>query len=136
MKESVRILAVEDETAVAQLLALVLCGPHCKVTTAADGEEALAKIAASPQPFDVIMTDHNMPRVSGLELVRQLRAQNFGGKIAVLSAHLTEQNVRAYEDLGVDLLLSKQFDMDELRHAIDVLANQVSTSSWRAQAGV
>jgi CheY-like chemotaxis protein len=129
MKESVRILAVEDETAVAQLLALVLCGPHCKVTTAADGEEALAKIAASPQPFDVIMTDHNMPRVSGLELVRQLRAQNFGGKIAVLSAHLTEQNVRAYEDLGVDLLLSKPFDIDELRHAIDVLANQVSTTA-------
>jgi CheY-like chemotaxis protein len=129
MKESVKILAVEDETAVAQLLALVLCGPHCRVTTAADGEEALAKIAAAPQPFDVIMTDHNMPRMAGLELVRQLRAQNFGGKIAVLSAHLTEQNVSAYQALGVDLLLSKPFDMDELRHAIDVLANQVSMTT-------
>ena len=129
MKESVKILAVEDETAVAQLLALVLCGPNCKVTTAADGEEALAKIAASPRPFDVILTDHNMPRVTGLELVRQLRAQNFGGKIAVLSAHLTEQNVAAYEELGVDLLLSKPFDMDELRRAIDVLANQVSAAA-------
>jgi DNA-binding response OmpR family regulator len=125
----VKILAVEDETAVAQLLALVLCGPHCRVTTAADGEEALAKIAAAPQPFDVIMTDHNMPRMAGLELVRQLRAQNFGGKIAVLSAHLTEQNVSAYQALGVDLLLSKPFDMDELRHAIDVLANQVSMTT-------
>jgi CheY-like chemotaxis protein len=129
MKESVKILAVEDETAVAQLLALVLCGPHCRVTTAADGEEALAKIAASPRPFDVILTDHQMPRVSGLELVRQLRAQNFAGKIAVLSAHLTEQNVSAYKELGVDLLLSKPFDMDELRHAIDVLANQVSVTA-------
>jgi CheY-like chemotaxis protein len=111
------------------LLALVLCGPHCRVTTAADGEEALAKIAASPRPFDVILTDHQMPRVSGLELVRQLRAQNFAGKIAVLSAHLTEQNVSAYKELGVDLLLSKPFDMDELRHAIDVLANQVSVTA-------
>ena len=47
MKNGLRILTVEDETAVAQLLALVLCGPHCKVTSAADGGEALAKIAAS-----------------------------------------------------------------------------------------
>ena len=52
MKEGIRILAVEDETAVAQLLALVLCGPNCKVTTACDGEEALAKIAAAPRPFE------------------------------------------------------------------------------------
>lgn len=129
MKESVKILAVEDETAVAQLLALVLCGPHCKVTTAGNGEEALAKIAASPRPFDVVLTDHSMPRVTGLELVRQLRVQNFGGKIAVLSAHLTEQNVHAYQELGVDLLLSKPFDMDELRHAVDVLADQASITA-------
>jgi CheY-like chemotaxis protein len=129
MKESVKILAVEDETAVAQLLALVLCGPRCKVTTAANGEEALAKIAASPRPFDVVLTDHSMPRLTGLELVRQLRVQNFDGKIAVLSAHLTEQNVHAYEDLGVDLLLSKPFDMDELRHAVDVLADQASITA-------
>ena len=46
MKNGLRILTVEDETAVAQLLALVLCGPNCKVTSAADGGEALAKIAA------------------------------------------------------------------------------------------
>lgn len=124
MNNPVRILAVEDETAVAQLLALVLCGPACKVTTACDGAEALAKIAASPQPFDVVITDHQMPRVTGLELVGQLRKNEFGGKIAVLSAHLTEANVRAYEELGVDLLLTKPFDIDELRHAVEVLSGQ------------
>ena len=124
MSESTRILAVEDETAVAQLLALVLCGPSCQVVTAGDGAEPLEKISAARRPFDVVITDHNMPRLTGLELVRQLRGSNFSGKIAVLSAHLNPENMRAYRELQVDLMLSKPFDVRELRHAIEVLAGE------------
>jgi DNA-binding response OmpR family regulator len=123
------ILAVEDETAVAQLLALVLGGPNCKVATASNGERALAKIASAKKPFDVVITDHLMPRVSGLELVRRLRGKNFTGKIVVLSGHLGEDNVSAYELLGVDMMISKPFDVEELRQTINVLTNgQVSHS--------
>jgi CheY-like chemotaxis protein len=122
IKNSTRILAVEDESAVAQLLALVLCGPTCQVATAGNGVEALQKIAAATRPFDLIITDHLMPRMCGLELVQQLRARGFGGKIAVLSAHLNQENTLAYEKLRVDLMLAKPFDVDELRHAIEVLA--------------
>jgi len=118
------ILAVEDETAVAQLLGLVLGGPNCKVATAGDGKQALNKIAAAKKPFDVVITDHLMPRVSGLELVRELRARNFGGKVVVLSAHLAEDNIEAYRQLGVDMMISKPFDVNELRQTIDVLAKQ------------
>ena len=122
MKDILKILTVEDESAVTQFLALLLAGPTCKVTSAADGAEALAKIGATAQSFDVVITDHKMPRVSGLELVRQLRARNFPGKIIVLSAHLTEKNVQAYQALSVDMMISKPFDVSELRQAIDVLA--------------
>jgi DNA-binding response OmpR family regulator len=115
------ILAVEDETAVAQLLALVLGGPNCKVATASNGEKALAKIDASKNRFDVVITDHRMPRVSGLELVRELRARKFEGKVVVLSAHLAEDNIKAYQKLGVNILISKPFDVAELRRTIDAL---------------
>jgi DNA-binding response OmpR family regulator len=115
------ILAVEDDSAVAQFLALVLGGENCKVATACSGKKALAKIGATARPFDVVITDHRMPRMSGLELVRQLRARNFGGKVVVLSAYLTESNSKAYEELGVDVMISKPFDVDELRRTIDVL---------------
>ena len=125
MKSDFKILAVEDETAVAQFLALVLCGPRCKVTTACDGQDALAKIDAATCPFDIVITDHRMPRMTGLELVRKLRARNFEGKIAVLSAHLTETNVHAYEEQNVDLMLAKPFDIDELRHAVQVLVDEI-----------
>ena len=124
MKNGLRILAVEDETAVAQFLALVLCGPHCKVTTAENGREALAKMETASQHFDIVITDHKMPNMTGLELVRELRARDFEGKIAVLSAHLNETTRQAYDELAVDLMLTKPFDVEELRRAVEVLASE------------
>ena len=134
MKADLRILAVEDETAVAQFLALVLCGPNCKVTTAHDGRDALGKIEASPVAFDIIITDHRMPRMCGLEFVQELRSRNFEGKIAVLSAHLDEAVTRGYEEQRVDVMISKPFDIDHLRRAIDALAEQIPAYATRAVA--
>jgi CheY-like chemotaxis protein len=126
MGNALRILTVEDEPAVTQLLALMLGGPTAKVTSAADGWEALMKIGAAAQPFDVIITDHRMPRVTGLDLVRQLRKREFDGKIIVLSAHLTDENIRAYEELKVDMMIAKPFDVEELRAAMELLTKQPS----------
>ena len=134
MKADLRILAVEDETAVAQFLALVLCGPHCKVVTARDGSDALAKMTASHRRFDIVITDHRMPRMCGLEFVRALREQNFEGKIAVLSAHLNETTARDYEEQRVDVMISKPFDIDHLRRAIETLAEQIPAYAEREVA--
>ncbi len=121
-----QILVVEDEKAVAHMIAMVLGGPAAKVFTARNGWEALIKIGATAQPFDVVITDHRMPRMGGLQLVRQLRAQNFGGKILVLSAHLSDEDIRAYEELCVDMMMSKPFDFDELQQAMAVLNKKAS----------
>ncbi len=126
MRQALQILAVEDEKAVAQILAVVLGGPMAKVARASDGWEALIKIGASPQPFDVVITDHRMPRMGGLELVRQLRARNFRGKILVLSAHLADEDIQAYEELKVDMMMSKPFNFDEIQNAVAVLTKGAS----------
>lgn len=128
MREALQILAVEDEKAVAQILAVVLGGPMAKVTRAADGWEALIKIAANPKPFDVIITDHRMPRMTGLELVRRLRTRNYKGKILVLSAHLSDENIHDYEELGVDMMMSKPFDFEEIQNAVAILTKGVSVA--------
>jgi two-component system response regulator PhoP len=121
-----QILVVEDEKAVAHMIAMVLGGPAAKVAKARNGWEALIKVGATAQPFDVVITDHRMPRMGGLQLVRQLRAQNFGGKILVLSAHLSDEDIRAYEELSVDMMMSKPFDFDELQQAMTVLNKKAS----------
>ncbi len=129
MRTPFQILAVEDEKAVAQVLAVVLGGPASKITRAADGWEALIKIGAATQPFDVVITDHRMPRMNGLDLVRRLRARKFTGKILVLSAHLSDEDVRAYEALHVDMMMSKPFDFEEIQSAVAVLTRSASVAA-------
>ena len=121
-----QILVVEDEKAVAHMIAMVLGGPAAKVSNARSGWEALIKVGATARPFDVIITDHRMPGMTGLELVRRLRAKNFGGKILVLSAYLSDEDIRAYEQLSVDMMMSKPFDFDELQQAMAVLDKKAS----------
>jgi CheY-like chemotaxis protein len=128
MTKSLQILAVEDEKAVAQILAVVLGGPAAKVTRAGDGWEALIKVAACEQPFDLVITDHRMPRMGGLELVRSLRARDFKGKILVLSAHLSDEDIQAYEQFGVDMMMSKPFDFAEIQNAVAVLTKGASVA--------
>ncbi len=128
MREPLKILAVEDEKAVAQILAVILGGPMAKVTRAADGWEALIKVGASMRPFDLIITDHRMPRMGGLELVRRLRTRDFEGKILVLSAHLSDEDIQAYEELGVDMMMSKPFDFAEIQNAVAVLTKGASVA--------
>ena len=123
-KAPLQILTVEDEKAVAQMLAVVLGGPTAKVTRATDGWEALIKVGASPRPFDVVITDHRMPRVSGLDLVRRLRERRFEGKILVLSAHLSDEDIEEYEKLDVDMMMSKPFDFEELQSAVALITRE------------
>ena len=126
MSEPLHILVVEDEKALAHMIATVLGGPGAKVARAANGWQALIRIGASPKPFDIIITDHRMPRMTGLQFVAILRERNFRGKILVLSGHLSDQDIRAYEKLNVDMMMSKPFDFDELQRALAVLNKKPS----------
>lgn len=121
-----QILVVEDEKALAHMMAMVVGGPASKVTKARNGWEALIKVGLATRPFDIVITDHRMPRMTGLQLVRRLRTQNFGGKILVLSAHLSDEDICAYEELNVDMIMSKPFDFDELQAAMAVLDRKTS----------
>lgn len=116
-------VTVEDETAVAQLLALVLCGPKCKVIGAGDGVEALEKIAASAQPFDIIITDHKMPRMT-LKISR--------ARSSYSRPFWTRKIPGPTQAVGVDLLLAEPFDMDELRNAVEILADEAPDYAQRA----
>ena len=122
MEKALNILSVDDEFRVAHALAFALSHPARKLTLAFSADEALAKVTDHSEPFDVVIIDHKMPKVSGIELVQRLRAANFDGKIIVLSAHLTDENRRAYAELNVDTMLTKPFDVHELREVVDSLA--------------
>ena len=90
-----------------------------------DGQEALARIVSDPAFFHVLVTDHHMPRLSGLGLVSKLRDTTFAGTIIVHSSGLTPSENAAFEALAVDVILSKPVQLPTLLGAL----RHASTSS-------
>lgn len=120
-----RILLAEDERSVAFSVAFALKIDGHKVQVVADGPQALASIGVEPDGFDLLITDHSMPGMTGVELIQQLRERSFRGKVMVLSAHLSAEIRAAYEALAVDAMVSKPFDVHELRVTVTQLATGI-----------
>lgn len=107
-----RVLLAEDDAHVGAFMAEALRFLGFEVTVAGDGEKALAKAAESE--FEVVMTDHRMPGMDGLGLVRALRTRGFGGRIYVASGVLSAHERASYEVLKVDGIASKPLALAEL----------------------
>jgi two-component system phosphate regulon response regulator PhoB len=108
------VLVVEDEDALATLLDYNLVKEGFRADRAADGEEALLKI--SEEPPDLIVLDWMLPKVSGVEVCRQLRAGPETRRIPVLmlTARGEESDKVRGLDTGADDYLVKPFAMSEL----------------------
>lgn len=124
-----RVLHVDDEQVVRAFIDEALHFLGFEVVGVADGDAALACLAR--KSFDVVITDHHMPKIGGLELVRELRAQAFGGRIYVLSGALDANDRREYETLGVDGIAAKPLGLMELNL---FLKNATTAPSPRSRA--
>lgn len=94
-----RILVVDDESDIREMLAVVLAAESWTVEQAADGEEALESVRRRPP--DVLILDHNMPRLTGLDVARRLLAEGFGAPILLFSAYLDRAILAQCAELGV-----------------------------------
>src|SRR2546423_11360454 len=94
------ILIAEDERAVAFSISFALKADGHKIEIVSDGEEALSELSRKPGGFDVLITDHSMPRVNGNELVKRLRETAFPGRRGVLFAQFSAENREASLDPG------------------------------------
>ena len=86
----------------------------------ADGALALARIEEDAA-FDLVITDHHMPNMNGLEFVTQLRERSFPGKIMVFSSELSESVAREYRERTVDRILYKPVFPAALRRVLGEL---------------
>jgi two-component system, chemotaxis family, chemotaxis protein CheY len=86
----------------------------------ADGAEALAQIDADPA-YDLVITDHHMPNLNGLEFVTKLRERHFPGKVMVFSSELSDTVARQYKEQNVDRILYKPIIPSNLRKIIGEL---------------
>jgi DNA-binding response OmpR family regulator len=107
-----KLLIVEDEARMADLLHKGLTEEGHTATCAADGAEGLT--LAKNYEFDVIILDVMMPKLSGYELARRLRAEKVRTPILMLTARDSVPDVVKGLDLGADDYMTKPFSFEEL----------------------
>lgn len=114
-----RILVVEDENLIREMLVLALEAEGYAIATAADGRTALALLqSAEPTfgefPFDLVILDLMLPQINGLDICRLLRHQGNQVPILILSAKGSETDRVLGLEVGADDYLTKPFSMREL----------------------
>jgi DNA-binding response OmpR family regulator len=102
-----RVLLVEDETALAEPLAAGLRADGYAVDVAADGVDGLTR--AQSTGYDAIVLDIMLPRMSGYEVVRRMRAAQVWTPVVMLTAKDGEYDEADALDLGADDYLTKPF---------------------------
>ncbi len=107
-----KLLIVEDEPRMSALLRKGLTEEGHTATCAADGAEGLE--LAKSYEFDAIILDVMMPRLSGYELAKRLRAEKIRTPILMLTARDSVPDVVRGLDLGADDYMTKPFSFDEL----------------------
>ncbi len=112
--QRLRILIVDDEEMVRSTLSAILQRDQHLITMSEMPEEALRLVHDGPQNFDVVITDHAMPGMTGLELSRQLRHIRPDLHIILVSGYLTEQDLRDADALGISGVLDKPFRRQQI----------------------
>jgi CheY-like chemotaxis protein len=114
-RKSLRVLYADDMRELRQLLEIVLGRDGHVVDSVSDGHLALEAIQKNLSNYDVVITDHHMPTISGLELVAKLREIKFPGKIIVFSSELSTSVDAGYRHHKVDHILPKPIFPSDLR---------------------
>jgi len=117
-----RVLVVDDDDVIRQLITVNLELEGFEVATAVDGQDCLDRVR-DVRP-DVITLDIMMPRLDGWETAGRLRADpdTAGIKVVLLSARAQEADLERGSRIGVDAYLTKPFDPDELIEVVRRLA--------------
>lgn len=119
-----RILLVEDEAPLRETLAARLKREGYAVDTAQDGEEGL--YLGREMPFDVAIIDLGLPKLSGMDLVRTLRAEGRKYPILILTARSSWQDKVEGLKAGADDYLVKPFHVEELMARLNALLRRAS----------
>ncbi|HYK22327.1 MAG TPA: ATP-binding protein [Pyrinomonadaceae bacterium] len=113
-EEKVRVMVVDDETHVREVLIEALEAEGCEVVAAQSGEIALALYEQFEGKFDAVFTDIGMPDMSGWELVTEIRDRSKTVPIAIISGWADAISVQTRNAVKADWVVAKPFDINRI----------------------
>ena len=119
------VLVVDDSETVRQVLQLTLNNAGFGVIEAEDGDDALAKLA-SAQAVDMLITDLNMPKMDGLELIQKVRqdSKHRFTPIVMLTTESSEEKKRAGREAGASGWIVKPFKPEQLLKVVKMVLGE------------
>ena len=112
---STRVLIADDSETILLLLRTRLEMEGYEVITAADGVEVIEAMQRDSEPKpEILLLDAMMPRKSGIDALRELRAAGVDTPVLIVSAHQDEMDAGAATDVEVSGYITKPIDFDQL----------------------
>jgi len=108
------ILLVDDEEIILQMGRLLLDRLQYRVTTVANADEALAMVRKEPMHFDLLLTDHTMPRMTGTELANAAHGVRPDLPVILASGLNESARLLSATSSGTVLFIKKPFTVTEL----------------------
>ena len=109
--EKMRVMVVDDEFAVREVLREALEAEGCELVVAESGEMALQLFDAADGKFDVVFTDIGMPEMSGWELAREIRKRSETIPLAIVSGWADAISCDDRQAISADWVVAKPFDI-------------------------
>ncbi|HWL15836.1 MAG TPA: response regulator [Opitutus sp.] len=128
-KKSLRILYADDMRELRELARIALSREGHLIECVGDGREALSRVMLDPAAYDLVITDHHMPHLNGIQLVSELRKLPYAGKILIFCSELSPGVNETYQKLKVDRILYKPVFPSELRQVLTDLFSPATASS-------
>ena len=120
------ILLVDDEVFIREMGSDVLSILGCVPTVAADGRKAWEIFRQDPSAFDLIITDYNMPEMTGIDLAAMVFNLQTNTPIIISTGFASGFTETQAEDMGISSILSKPYTIQQLKEAI---SNAVGNSA-------
>ena len=126
-----RILIAEDDSVTRRLISLFLADQKFEVEAVSDGEQAWNNL--NQGDYDLLVTDNEMPRLTGINLIRKLRKVGMRLPVIMVSGTFYAETVHDYTDLQIAAAVPKPFGRLEIVNAVrnalfsptDFVSNQV-----------
>ncbi len=121
---SIRVLIADDNIQLLELLTNRLRGLGYDVDSATDGEAAWENLRTGS--FDLIISDNDMPKLKGVDLIRRMRAQSLTQPVILISGKLHWSDPELFGFLAPGTALSKPFSISELLRKMNELLPYVT----------
>ncbi|WNY24275.1 Polar-differentiation response regulator DivK [Methanimicrococcus hongohii] len=114
------ILLIEDNIMNSELVKDILEMENYEITSTADGKEAFEIL--KKESFDLVLTDINLPKMDGMELIKRVREEtNQSAKIIAMSSDTIAKTGESFEEAGFDGFIQKPFKIKEFRDYVKSL---------------